>query len=561
MGFQPRGSMPTRTGLSLAGSPTSSLAPTSALALALSACSVTPPQPLQPPQAMVVAQGGTLTGDCAALARVPVEQTALTAVAVPAGTTVAGERTPAHCLVSGRMSPRTGADGKPYHIGFEVRLPRDWNGRLLFQGGGGNDGVIRPALGTVSGGEPALARGFAVVSTDGGHQGAGPGFRLDPQARADHAMGAYTRSADAAKALVAAAYGRLPDRSYFMGCSGGGRQALMFAQRQPAYFDGIVATAPAMRASREAGVAAIWSVKAYLAAAPRDAAGQPVLAQALSDADLRVLTAGILGRCDALDGAADGIVSVNPSACRFDPAELQCRADKTDNCLSAAQVAALKADFGGPVDSRGGAIYAGFPWDAGIASADWRAWKLGSSPNAVPDARNATLMGANIGYQFTPPDPGFDYLSFDFDRDVSRLDAQARMLSTTSPDLDRFAGHGGKLLLLHGMADPVFSANDTIAYFDAVRQRYGARGAEVARLFLVPGMAHCRGGVATDQYDPLGPLVDWVERGVAPVRIEATAGASTPWPGRTRPLCAFPQVARYAGGDPERAESFRCIAP
>lgn len=520
----------------------------------------------RPPDATQPIVGATLN-DCGAIGAASLPGANLSVSTVADGTTVANIKLPAHCLVSGRMAARTGADGKPYAIGFELRLPLAWNGRFMFQGGGGNDGVIRPALGSLAGdggslaalGTGALNKGYAVVSTDGGHQGTNASFGLDPQARIDHAYNAYERVAVSAKSLIAAAYGRPPARSYFLGCSGGGRQALLFPQRFPQHFDGVAAMAPAMKVAREATVAAVWSTLAYSAAAPRDASGAPILSAALSDRDRGLLAGAILKRCDTLDGLADGIVNVAPARCNFDPAVLQCAAGKNDDCLSAAQVTALKKDFAGPVDTAGRRLYASWPWDTGVAGADWRRWRLGSSTSAQPDARNVTLI-ANDAMRlefFTPPDPAFDYRRFDFDKDPARMDAYAAIYNTTSTDIDAFGRRGGKLMLVHGVSDPIFSANDTIDYFQRLK------GAD-ARLFLVPGMNHCSasGGPATDQFDLLTPLAQWVEKNVAPDRIIARAGNATPWPGRTRPLCPFPRIARYTGnGSIEDAASFVCSVP
>lgn len=513
--------------------------------------------------------------DCATIAaNVRVADTTLAATTVDAGTVVSANTLPAHCQVRGTMSPRTGADGKPYHIGFELRMPKEWNGRFFFQGGGGNDGTVAPALGSLAGGggalpglrTGALAQGFAVVTTDAGHQGTDATFALDPQARIDHAFNAYDRVTLAAKSIIAQVYGRPPERSYFVGCSGGGRQALLFPQRFPAHFDGIVASAPAIKVAKEASVASVWSLLAYEAAAPRDAAGRPVLSQALSDADLRLVSGAVLQRCDALDGLADGIIGVNPSACDFDPAVLQCPGAKTASCLSADQVGALRRDFSGPRDSQGRPLYATWPWDAGISGPDWRRWKLGSSTTATPDARNATLIANDaMRYEFfTPPDPAFDYHNFNFDADPARMDAYAAVYHTTSTDVSAFRDRGAKMLLVHGTSDAIFSANDTIDYYRRLAAANGGadQAAGFARLFLVPGMNHCAnsGGPATDLYDALAPLQAWVENGTPPERIVARASATAPWPGRTRPLCPYPKTARYTGsGSIEDAASFACV--
>ncbi|NDY92472.1 tannase/feruloyl esterase family alpha/beta hydrolase [Ideonella livida] len=466
----------------------------------------------------------------------------------------------AHCRLAGRMAERTGIDGQPYHIGFELRLPADWNGRLLYQGGGGNDGVVRPAVGHQAAPGYALNRGFAVVSTDAGHQKPTADFGFDPQARVDNAYAAHDRVATLAKALVQGAYAQPAARSYFIGCSGGGRQAMMMTQRFPQHFDGVLAIAPAMRVSKGATIAAAWDTQALQAIAPKGGDGQPVLSQALSDADLARLRDGILQACDAQDGLADGLVS-HPAACRFDPAALQCRGAKTEQCLSAPQVGALQRIFAGARDSQGRALYFGWPWDAGIGhpANDWRAWKLGRSPTAQADSRHVFLMqDALQGYFVTPPDRGLSLYRFDFDRDPARMDAHAWMFNTADDvALTGFKARGGKLLLAHGMADAIFSAHETVDYHQRMRAVHGAGLDDFSRLFLVPGMGHCSGGAATDSFDGLQALVDWVEDGRAPARI--TARGTRVFPGRSRPLCPWPQHAHYNGqGDPEDERSFSC---
>ena len=219
-----------------------------------------------------------------------------TAVATLTTTYDAGSAAqPAHCVVRGSAAPRTGVDGKAYETRFELRLPTDWSGRFLYQGGGGNDGVVAPAVGRNTGSFPdtGLQRGFAVVTTDAGHQGGTPEFGLDPVARVDHAYAAHERTATIALAIVARYYGRAADRKYFVGCSGGGRQGMMFAQRYPAYFDGIAICAPAMSVSSGATIAAAWDTQTYLAIAPTNEQGQRVLSRAFSDADLALVARGV----------------------------------------------------------------------------------------------------------------------------------------------------------------------------------------------------------------------------------------------------------------------------
>jgi poly(3-hydroxybutyrate) depolymerase len=475
---------------------------------------------------------------------------------------------PAHCVARGSAAPRTGADGKPYETRFELRLPTAWSGRFLYQGGGGNDGIVAPAVGRNTGAFPetGLQRGFAVVTTDAGHQGGTPEFGLDPTARIEHAYAAHERTATIAFALVSAYYGRAPDRKYFVGCSGGGRQGMMFAQRYPAYFDGIAICAPAMSVSSGATIAAAWDTQTYLSIAPADANGQRVLSRAFSDGDLALVARAVTAACDAADGATDGMVQ-RPDACRFDPATLRCAAAQKDGCLTSPQVAALTRAFGGPRTSSGRALYVGQAWDPGIAAPGWRQWKLGTSTTSAANAANATLMAGALAHEFfTPPDRAFAITQFDFDRDPARMDAFSAVFDTyRDATLAAFHARGGKLLIFHGTADPIFSALESIDYYQRLTRSNGGPQATAAwaRLFLVPGMNHCAGGPATDSFDGLAALTNWVEKGSAPARIEASALPSSRYfPGRTRPLCPYPSAARYQGsGSLEDGANFVCVAP
>lgn len=466
----------------------------------------------------------------------------------------------AHCKLNGRMAERTGQDGKPYHIGFEMRLPLQWNGRLLYQGGGGNDGVIRPAVGPQAAPGYALNRGFAVVTTDAGHQSPTADFGFDPIARTDNAYNAHDKVAITAKALVMRYYARAADRSYFIGCSGGGRQGMMFTQRFPEHFDGVIAMAPAMRVSKGATIAAAWDTQALQAIAPLGDDSNPVLSKALSDSDLGLLRKGILDACDAQDGATDGLVS-NPAACQFDVSSLQCGGSKTDSCLAPGQVSALKKMFSGPKDSAGKALYTTWPWDPGLGHPqnDWRAWKLGNAQSSKSNSRHVFLMeDALQGYFVTPPDRALSIYKFDFDRDPARMDAHSWIFNTADDvKLSGFQGRAGKLMFIHGLADPIFSPHEMIDYYERLSVENGAKTADFSRLFLVPGMGHCQGGAATDSIEGLEALVDWVEKGKAPAQLKAK-GTSV-FPGRTRPLCAFPRYAHYNGsGDMDDEANFSC---
>jgi len=477
-----------------------------------------------------------------------------------------GAMLPAHCVVQGEIEPRTGADGRHYGIRFEVRLPDVWQQRLMFQGGGGMDGFLANALGTIptldSSAAPALARGYAVVSMDGGHADKSPAFGLDQQARLDFAYAAIGKVTREAKSLVARYYAAAPAHTYFMGCSNGGREAMMAAQRYPLEFDGIVAGNPGFHLSR-AALAEVWDSQAFMSIAPKDDAGHKVLSQALSNADLSLLSKAVLAQCDKLDGIQDGIIN-DYRACHFDPAVLQCQAGAAADCLAADKVSVLKRVFDGAKNSQGEALYSSWPYDAGVAAPGWRMWKLGFSPKAdKPDALNVILgMPGTASYFMTPPEPGFDLFSFDFDRDVARLAQTGAINDATATYLNTYAARGGKLLVFQGLSDPVFSANDIMGWFDSLaRDTHGGderRRDAWARLFMVPGMTHCGGGTAFNDFDPLGAIEQWVEQGKAPAFLPAK---SESFPGQSQPLCVYPAVARYQGGTAGKLGSYRCELP
>lgn len=508
---------------------------------------------------------GAQTPDCAAFAQAAPHGMSLQTEWIAGDTQRppgmnAGPMLIAHCKLTGRMQERMGQDGKAYHIGFEMRLPTAWNGRLLYQGGGGNDGVVRPAVGPQAAPGYALNRGFAVVTTDAGHQGPTADFGFDPIARTDNAYNAHDKVAVTAKELVQRYYSKPADRAYFIGCSGGGRQGMMFTQRFPSYFDGVIAMAPAMRVSKGATIAAAWDTQALQAIAPTGANGKPVLSQALSEKDLGLVRQSILSQCDALDGVTDGVVS-NPAACSFDVSTLQCTGAKTDACLAPGQVGALKKIFGGAKTSSGEPLYFSWPWDPGMGhpANDWRMWKLGNSATEKANSRHVFLMeDALQGYFVTPPDRSLSIYQFNFDRDPLRMDAHAWIFNTAEDvQLKGFQARSGKLMFIHGLADPIFSPHEMIDYYQRLRAHNGARTEDFAKLFLVPGMGHCAGGAATDSIDGLGALVDWVEKGQAPQSLVANGTAV--FPGRSRPLCAYPQHAHYKGtGDTENASNFSC---
>jgi len=453
---------------------------------------------------------------------------------------------PPYCRVEGVIDPRTGVDGKPYAIGFELRLPDNWNRRFLQQGGGGLNGTIIPPLGMPGTGEnPALARGFAVVSTDTGHRGAvfDASFMKDQVASLDFAYIAIGRVAVLSKEIIAQYYGQPAKRSYFGGCSTGGREGMMMSQRYPTYFDGIIVGDPAMRTGYS-NIGLAYARGAFAKIAPKDASGKPDPTKDFSDGDKKLLAESIMKTCDEKDGLKDGMI-FNPQACQYDPAVLQCKGAKTDSCLTSQQVGALQKAFVGPKDSHGNPVYARFPWDSDYVQGSGGPF-MSFLPNAGPNILASVEQ---------PTDVDIDTLAARV-----RANEEQTLTDTTWTNLTSFFGHGGKLVFYHGTSDPVFSPFDTLAYYERMAEANGGLDQVMnsSRFYLVPGMLHCEGGAATlDKFDLLGAVVDWVENGKAPDSVIATGKA---FPGRSRPLCAYPRHAQYKGqGNPEDAGSFECV--
>jgi feruloyl esterase len=509
---------------------------------------------------------------------------------------------PPHCELIGQLRERTGAHGQRYAIRFHMRLPIDWNGRFMFEGGGGINGYLGEAAGMIEG--PAnisgLARGFAVVSQDSGHDEKlnddptrqGPGaFGHDFLARRDYGYASHEVVTRVAKAIIGQAYGRNPDFSYFVGCSKGGHEGMMMAQRYPTYFNGIIAGAPGFTLPKLA-LGTVWDVQAFAKVAQAmgkvDAAGVPLINKAYTDSDLTLVSKAVLKACDRLDYLADGIVESTRQCTteRVKPAlaEITCHAGKTDQCLLPVQIQGLVDKFNGPKTSRGEEIYASWPWDPGIGGhgADgkfysrWREFFLGTYDSPVNDAGIVLLsMTATSAIFTTPPTPVASTqealikwaLTFDFDRDLAKIflrtpefpESPWDVMSASTLDRGAFRRAGGKLLLHHGASDEDFSTYDLMNWVEALDRVEGGKASDFVRFFNVPGMLHCSGGPSTDNFDALTPLVDWVEKGIAPNRIIASAGPSSPWPGRTRPLCPYPQQAVYNGtGSIEDANNFTC---
>lgn len=523
--------------------------------------------------------------------------TITSAASVPAGTVstqgfVIGFA-PAHCLVKGSMYPRTGIDGQSYAINFEMRLPQAWSGRFLFQGNGGTDGSVFPAIGMGTGGGSltnALLQGFAVVSSDAGHtQAQTATFGFEPQARLDYGYQTTIKLTPVAKALIGAAYGRGPDRSYFAGCSNGGRHALVAASRLPGEFDGYLAGNPGFDLP-QAAVAQVWGLQQWATIATPGATTTapfwlgggtvPDLGTGFTAAERAYVASRIVSKCDALDGATDGMVQATlicQAIFNINNDVPTCAGSRTGSCLTSAQKTVIGKVFAGAKTSSGDRIYPGYPYDPGIVSSsslggsDWAGWQF-----VYPQL----LSSLSAGTMFTVPPAYIAWPTASIDALAAGIYAtnatytQSGMSFMTPPnptDLSVLKNRGAKVLVYHGSADGAFSYYDTVRWYTMLGLANGSETTNFARLFTVPGMNHCSGGPSTDQFDMLTPLVNWVENGVAPASVVATArgagnlGGTNPdvpstWSAsRTRPLCPFPKVAIYKGsGSIESAANFMC---
>jgi hypothetical protein len=498
-----------------------------------------------------------------------------------------------HCEVIGQINPRTGVDGKAYAITFRLRLPDNWNERFYFQGGGGTDGSLDSGIPS-----NVLPQGYAVVSTDAGHDntvdydpdaGGTAAFGVDPQARIDYGYNAVDEVTQVSKYILKRYYGKRPHYSYFVGCSNGGRQGMVASQRFPTYFDGIVAGDPGFDLPK-AAVAEAWNEQVLAPLATSlSTYGQPYLPDTFSDADLELAANAILAACDDLDGLVDGIVD-NYAACTNHKVypqlkAIQCTGPKTASCLSAGQVEALKKIYAGPENSRRKQLYSDWPWDPGIyapgplfSALGFRAWNLGYPLGpGQNNAMNLTLGGGALPLIFvTPPAiipvTGLEAYIFDFnfDTDAPKIfktsglytESSMEFMTALETDLSPFKHHGGKLIIYNGNSDGVFSSYDIVRWYNAMNARMHGKAQSFSRLFLVPGMTHCFGGPGTTVFDAFTALVNWVENGIVPDSIVATAPPGTPWPGRTRPLCPYPKQTRYIGsGDINDATNFVCEMP
>ena len=469
------------------------------------------------------------------------------------GSSTSKASAPAHCVVKGKIEKRKGADGKDYSIGFELRLPEKWNNKFLFQGGGGLDGSVSPATGTArpsgSTAKPALTRGYAVVSTDSGHSGNNTDFVKDQQAVLNYAFQSTGKVTNVAKQLIEIMYSIQPRHSYFMGCSNGGREAMQAAMYYPNEFDGIIAGNPGFRLSK-AAIGETWDNNQFLKYAPTDKNGNKIVADALTQEDLDAVAQGVLDRCDAKDGLKDGIVN-NWEKCDFKP-------EMVEKKIGKKKVALLNAIFNGAKNSKGENVYASWPYDAGINTMGWRMWKHGTSKTGTPNSINFMMGTASLSdYYIKPARPGMKPTEFDFDKDVAKTNEIGGLNDADKTDLSTFEARGGKIIIYEGVSDPVFSAHDIRDWYKKLVENMGNVDS-FTRLFMVPGMNHCGGGPAMENFDALTALEKWTEDGIAPDYIIGKAGKEYPDPNKEQPLCPYPKVATYVGGDKNKASSFEC---
>ena len=530
------------------------------------------------PAAMLMGGGeASAQQPCESLVNLTLPYTQVTsATAVPAGAAPApagpaapapgpGLPLPAYCDVRGVIRPTRDSE-----IKFALWLPAAaaWNGKYRQEGNGGWAGSIN----TAGFAEP-LRRGYAVAATDGGHEGGGANWAIGhPEKLIDFGYRAVHETSVQAKAIIDATYGRRPERSYFVGCSDGGREALMEAQRFPEDFNGILAGAPANNWSH-LFTAFVWNERALLATP----------ASAIPPAKLPVVQQAVMDACDRLDGVADGLLE-DPRACAFDPGVLACKAGDGSDCLTAPQAEALKKIYDGPTNPRTQErIFAGQPLGTEAVLGGWSAWITPANPAAaIQFAFGNSYYGAAVF-----EDPKWDFRTLDFDRDVAIGDVKAgSVLNATNPDLRSFRAGGGKLIQYHGWGDAAIPAPSSIEYYESVkaflstypdaRTPANPPVEDFYRLFLVPGMGHCGGGAGPNRFGngAAGAAVNrdadhniftalerWVEQGTAPQRIIGTGRAGDdPAKPLTRPLCPYPQTARYRGaGDVNDAANFSCV--
>lgn len=541
-----------------------------------------------------------------------------------------------YCNVIGVIDKRVSSqdpDHFTYGIGFELNLPDSWVGRFEMQGGGGTDGSVGSPRGSAG---TELSQGWAVAADDGGHEDA-PGnpafgwidddssaggtahFGIDEQARVDYGYNGIAQTTATSKQIIAQYYGKGPQYSYLWGCSNGGRDAMVAAQRDPDMFDGLVAGNPGFDLPR-AGIAEAWNEQRLAPlATSTDSNGQPYLPPTFPPQDLEVASAAILSACDGLDGLVDGIIDdysactdkvVYPALAAYTcgPGGAHGNTPHGGQCLTVAQVDALKQIYAGPTNSHGRPLYSRWFWDAGIwdppsaFGAGWGAWNVSFfGPPTTNTAINLTLGAGAVPMVFTNP-PVVTPVSgtsgqeafifhYNFDTDAptiyetapdypeSPMDFMTGTPLGPSPFLSPFRRHGGKMIMYDSVNDGIFSGVDLIHYYNLVNLVMGGNARDFARLFIIPNMAHCGGGPATNSFSAnlLSAITNWVEDNKPPHKIiAANTNTTSPFPasapfdprvaqnfptGGTRPICSYPQQTRYKGtGATNDAANFVCVS-
>ena len=480
----------------------------------------------------------TQAASCASLTSLQLPDTTITlaqsvaaggyASEVPANQAAPYTELPAFCRVAATLAPTADSD-----IAIEVWLPAsNWNGKFQGVGNGAWTGSI-----ATSAMAEALARGYAVASTNTGHNGGSASFALGhPEKLIDFGYRAIHEMTVKGKAITSAFYDAAALRqSYFVGCSAGGRQGMKAAQMYPDDYDGIVAGSPGLNWSGRA-LQTVW-------------VGQSTAEAPLPREKFAVLNAAALAACDGIDGLDDGIID-NPRQCTFDPAVLQCTTEETDTCLTSAQVSTARHIYSNVTNSRTGATQV-----AGMSPGSETGWSTMAGAQPFPP-------GVDLFRYVVFADPNWDYRSLNWDSDMTLTLQASKDLDAMNANMQPYFDQGGKILSYHGWSDPQISPGSTVDYYEEVLATMGPDTVmDAYRLYMVPGMAHCGGGTGTSQFDMLTALEQWVEAGKAPDSIAASRVVNETVD-RTRPLCPWPQTARYGGsGSTDALENFSCQYP
>ncbi|BFM50069.1 tannase/feruloyl esterase family alpha/beta hydrolase [Marinomonas sp. THO17] len=505
-----------------------------------------------------------------------------------------GQVSSPYCQVTGVVSRRIGKEGVFYNTRFELRLPSRWQGRLAYQFNTAFGGEIAPALGKITGltnNQYAINQGFAVVSSNEGHDNSAFSalsgrlsqsflFGHDATARKDFAYQAMAQVMPVAIKLAEQYYAAPVQYKYGIGQANGGRTAMVAATRFPNMFDGLLVASPGFNAPK-AVLQHAWDYQ-ILRQINDD------IRTSLTVRDLEFISRELIRQCDTLDGISDDLIFAT-DACQtvFKPTSLVCKSEFDRDCLSTEKIGALVKMHKGPHNDKNQSLYSSWFYDTGMQSNNWRGWKISSKVDAWDNMPAGLVLGASaLANLYTVPPTKSegdiyalsDYLaSFDFNRDAKKIYAVSKefdvspMTMMTPPDaakpkLTEFKQAGGKMIVFQGNSDPVFSVKDTTRWYDFLDFTLVGKAREFVRFYRIPGMPHQQGGLSTDQFDMLQPLVQWVERQAQPQQVIAATRIDNPelssrMAGLTRPLCPYPSYAEYWQGDMKSASSFRCVVP